>query len=148
MSQDLTYIRDQLKDHYEIDTPFELKKNENVKVITLEKDEEYFYSGKYQRMLDNYIIIIQKEGKSKKIQLNYYHKNGEIYYKSRLFIYDNNSDCEISKKERKEYEEIIKTQQRIIDKMSKENIKYRDIINKLHEKNMKYESKIKQLINY
>ena len=141
MSQDITYIRNELQGFCEIDSPYEIKRGEILKLITIEKGDEYFYSGKYIRMLDNRIVI-DYNGSNKYVKLKIFNKDGEILYKTRLFILDDEEEDNISETVKKEYEEIIKTQQNIIEKMSQQNNKYKTIIEELHEKNMKYGSSV------
>lgn len=145
MSQDLTYIRKELEGFCEIDSPYEIKKGEILKLITIEKGDEFFYSGKYIRMLNNQVVI-DNNGSNKYIKLKIFNKSGEILYKTRLFILDDDICDTISETEKKEYEDVIKTQQKIIEKMSQQNNKYKTIIEELHEKNMKYELTLKKII--
>ena len=145
MSQDLTYIRNELKGFCEIDSPYEIKKGEILKLITIEKGDEYFYSGKYIRMLNNKVVI-DNNGSNKYVKLKIFDKGGNMLYKTRLFIKDDNENDCVSETDKKEYEEIIKTQQDIIEKMSQQNNKYKMIIQELHEKNMKYELTLKKII--
>ena len=147
MSQNLTYIRNELKGFCEIDSPFDIKKGEIIKFITLEKNEEFFYSGTYLKMIHNQIVV-KIDNLDKYVILKIQNKDGGTLYKTRLFTKDEDDDeCDICEKDKKEYEEIIKSQQKIIEKMSSQNINYKNIIETLHEKNLKYEGVIKKLIN-
>ena len=58
MSQDLEYIKAQIKNSEELEDLFELKRGDKVKYITLVKGSEYFYDGgEYVRMIDNAVCI-------------------------------------------------------------------------------------------
>tara|TARA_Y100000590_G_scaffold470621_1_gene667032 strand:- start:4475 stop:4870 length:396 start_codon:yes stop_codon:yes gene_type:complete len=115
MSQDISYIKQQLKSYEEVDNPFDIHKGDKVKYITIQGEDEFFYNGGiYQRMGDNKIILIDHK-KEIHVPLTYRDVNGEIIYKTRLFVQMNNV-C--NTKSSKEYEKIIQTQQDIIEKMT------------------------------
>jgi len=145
MSKDLKYIRQKLKGFSEVDSPFDLKRGELIHYITLENDEEIFYSGKYLRMIQNKIIV-QIDGLDKYVTLKLLNKEGDILYKTRIFNNEDDSD-DTPTTEQIEFEEIIKSQQKIIEKMSEQNIKCKKIIENLDKKNLKYEGVIKKLIS-
>ena len=111
MSQDLSYIRKELEKCEEIEDPFELKKGDIVKYITLVDDSEFFYDGgEYIGMKDN-AICIKNKNNTENITISYFTKEGESLYNTRFFVL--NKEC-ITKKEKNEYEKIIKNQQNII----------------------------------
>ena len=61
MSQDISYIKQQLKPYEEVDNPFDIHKGDKVKYITIQGEDEFFYNGGiYQRMGDNKIILISE----------------------------------------------------------------------------------------
>ena len=45
MSQDIQYIRQQLKSCEEVESPYDIKIGKHVKYITLEDESEFFYEG-------------------------------------------------------------------------------------------------------
>ncbi len=118
MSQDLEYIKGVLENCEEVDDPFELKKGDIVKYITLVKGSEFFYDGgEYIRMLDN-TVCIKSGNKNENVTITFFSKEGKKLYNTRFFVLKN--EC-ITKKEKNEYEKIIKNQQKIIEVLSKEN---------------------------
>lgn len=118
MSQDLEYIKGVLEKCEEVDDPFELKKGDIVKYITLVKGSEFFYDGgEYIRMLDN-IVCIKSGNKNENVTITFFSKEGKKLYNTRFFVLKN--EC-MTKKEKNEYEKIIKNQQKIIEVLTKEN---------------------------
>ena len=111
----MCYIRQQLKEYEEVDSPFEIQKGDSVKYITIQDEDEYFYDGGlYERMGDNKIVLMNDK-KVIYIPLIYRNVNGEILYKTRLFV----KTCNVcNTKSSTEYEKIIQTQQNIIEKMT------------------------------
>ena len=127
MSQDLEYIKAQIKNCEELEDLFELKRGDKVKYITLVKGSEYFYDGgEYVRMIDN-AVCIKCKGKIENVTISYYTKEGKPLYNSRFFV--EKEEC-ISKKDVLEYEKIIKNQQKIIEVLTKENNKLKNVIQK------------------
>tara|TARA_Y100000996_G_C22423873_1_gene602643 strand:- start:59 stop:502 length:444 start_codon:yes stop_codon:yes gene_type:complete len=142
MSQDISFIQEELKGFIEVDSPFDLKIGNIVKYITIKDDKEYFYTGgKYLRMGDNKIYL---DTRPSSCILKNKDKEGNVIYSTRLFIKDD-SIC-LSIKDKNEYEKIIKTQQRIIETMTEKIKKNSDTITKVYEKNIKYEEVIKRLM--
>lgn len=118
MSQDLEYIKGVLENCEEVDDPFELKKGDIVKYITLVKGSEFFYDGgEYVRMLDN-TVCINSGTKNENVTITFFSKEGKKLYNTRFFVLKN--EC-MTKKEKIEYEKIIKNQQKIIEVLTKEN---------------------------
>ena len=127
MSQDLEYIKGQLKNCEELEDIFELKKGDKVKYITLVKGSEFFFDGgEYVRMLDN-VVCINCKNKIENVTITYFTKEGKSLYNSRFFV--EKGDC-ISIKKKLEYEKIIKNQQKIIEVLTKENDKLKVAIQK------------------
>ena len=61
MSQDLSFIKQELSNCEEFSNPFDIEKKSHVKYITLKNRQEYFYTGgKYVGMSDNKIILQNK----------------------------------------------------------------------------------------
>jgi hypothetical protein len=143
MSQDLTFIRNELKGFKEVDSPFDLKKGKYVKYITIKDGEEYFYTGgKYKRMGDNKVFL---EAKPSSCILQIKDKMGNITYSTKIFTEDDK--LETCNKDKEEYEKIIETQQRIIETMSEKIKNHSIVINEAYEKNKKYEEIIKKLMD-
>ena len=134
MSQDITYIKQQLHGHEEINSPFDISIGSLVKYITLKDESEYFYEGgEYKGMGDNVIILVNK-GKQKSVPLTYMEKDGSLLYKTRLFT---KTDCKVYTKEKEEYESIIQTQQRIIETMTEKIAKQGQTITNYRNENEK-----------
>ena len=147
MSQDLKYIRSSLKGYTEVNSVYDISKNDKVKYITINEtdNEEYFHDGGiYLGMGDNFILIRENNGRPKSVPLNIVDKDGSILYNTRVFVSSNEGE---SNNSYLEYEKIIQNQQNIIEKLSIQNKKYKDIIDILHDKNINYESTLKRLIN-
>ena len=128
MSQDIEYIKAQIKNCEELEDLFELKRGDKVKYITLVKGSEYFYDGgEYVKMIDN-AVCIKCNGKIENVTISYFTKEGKPLYNSRFFV--ENGECMSNKKDALEYEKIIKNQQKIIEVLTKENNKLKNVIQK------------------
>ena len=97
--------------------------------------------GNYKKMGDNTIFL---DASPSSCILKVKDKLGNITYSTRLFTEE--EGLETSTKDKKEYEKIIETQQRIIETMTEKIKTNSDIINGIHEKNKKYEEIIKKLM--
>ena len=86
MSQDIRYIKQQLKTCEEVDSPYDIKIGDHVKYITLKDESEFFYEGgTYLRMGDNKITL--KDGsKYIYVPLVFKKDNGYILYRTRLLL--------------------------------------------------------------
>lgn len=116
MSQDIEYIKKELKKCEEVDSPFDIKRGDKVKYITLKNGSEFFYDGGiYLKMLDNKVSL-KEENSTKTVPISIIDKSGEILYQTRFFI-----ECGEKCYNKEEYEKIIKTQQRIIETLIKKN---------------------------
>jgi hypothetical protein len=139
MIKDIKVIKKHLKDCSEIELPYPFEKEVYIKYITLKEDEETFsLGGKFIRLLDGKIVL-SNAGKSWAVPINIKNKQGDIIYKSRFFV-DKDFDKEKDSEEVLELKSIIKTQQEIIDKMSKslkvksdENEKMRIILQRIKD---------------
>ena len=130
MSQDLSFIKKELRSCEEVESPYDIKKNDIVKYITLKNDSEFFYTGgKYVKMGDNQIIL-KSGGSTKYVPLQVKEEDGTVLYRTRLFV-ENKEAC--NEKQKEEYEKIIHTQQQIIEKMNVQLKKQTQIINKLSQ---------------
>ena len=145
MSQDLTFIKQELKNCEEFTSPFDIDINSHVKYITLKDKQEYFYTGgTYVGMNDNKIIL--KTNKTKLyIPLTIKRPDGTILYKTRLFVV-NDEDTELSDKTKQHYESIIQSQQSIIEKMSKKIHQLTKLNDTQNVKLSKYDVLVKKLI--
>lgn len=136
MSQDISYIKKELKLCEEVDSIYDLTIGQHVKYITVKEGDEFFYEGgKYVKMGDNKITL-KVGSKYEYIPLIHHNKDGYTVYRTRLFVVDpekviqgggNNTTSS------EEYEKIIKTQQEIIEKMNLQLKKQHEYILKLQE---------------
>jgi len=129
MSQDLSFIKKELKNCSELDSYDDLDIGNHVKYITIKNNNEYFYTGGIYKKLGDNKIILQNKSRKWTVPLNYKNKGGEIIYKTRLFVESDNK-CENNAKE---YEKIIKAQQEIIEKLNIQLKKQTLIIQKLQK---------------
>lgn len=139
MSQDLTYIRNQIKICDEVDSPYDIKIGDKVKYITIKNGEEYFFDGgTYVKMGDNKIVL-KVNSKYEYVPLIQQNKEGFTVYRTRLFVVNpeknmNGGGKNCSDKDATEYEKIIQTQQDIIEKLNLQLKKQAQIIHMLQEK--------------
>tara|TARA_Y100001958_G_scaffold151290_1_gene136058 strand:- start:1615 stop:2064 length:450 start_codon:yes stop_codon:yes gene_type:complete len=144
MIQDIDKIKKEIKNHIEIDILFPLKPGTNVKYITLKDNEESFYIGGLFVRKGNEKIFLSQSGKTWAVPTKIRDNNNFVLYNSRFFIHkDNLKKTEIKKKEDKELEKIIESQQQVINKMTAQIIKYQKDINKKNERIKKLETYIK-----
>lgn len=145
MSQDLSFIKQELTNCEEFTSPFDIDINSYVKYITLKDKQEYFYTGgTYVGMNDNKIILKTEKTKLY-IPLTIKHPDGTILYKTRLFVV-NDEDTELSDKTKQHYESIIQSQQSIIEKMSKKIHQLTKLNETQNVKLSKYDVLVKKLI--
>ena len=117
MSNELTKIRQSLKNCEEVTLPYKFPYKCWIKYITIKGEDEAFYEGgQYVGMGDHKIFLINK-GKQLCAPTCIRSDDGNILYKSRFFIDLNKDDCSLKKDK---LEEVIKTQQNVIQKMSKQ----------------------------
>lgn len=139
MSQDISYIKNQLKNCEELDSPYDIKIGDKVKYITIKNGEEYFFDGGiYVKMGDNKIVL-KVNSKYEYVPLIQQNKEGFIVYRTRLFVVNKEKTMDgggkkCSDKDANEYEKIIKTQQNIIEKLNLQLKKQSKIIKILEEK--------------
>lgn len=132
MIQDIEKIKKELNNHIEIDITFPILPGTFVKYITLNNDDEesFYLGGEYVKK--GYEKIFLRLGKKTwAIQSNIRDNQNYIRYSSRFFIHKDNLKEKKQEKiiEQKEYDKIIKSQQKVIDKLSKQIINYQKIIN-------------------
>ena len=143
MIKDIKQIKEHLKDHSEIELPYPFKKDIHIKYITIKDNEEYFYvGGKYVKVMDNKILLCNN-GRSWSVPISIKNKEGDIVYKTRFFVHKDFNKEDGDTVEISELKSIIKTQQDIIDKMSKslkiksqENEQMKQILIKIRDKNI------------
>lgn len=142
MIQDIDKIKKEIKNHIEIDILFPLKPGTIVKYITLKNNEESFYIGGLFLRKGNEKIFLSQSGKTWAVPTKIRDNNNFVLYNSRFFIHkDNLKKTEIKKRDDKELEKIVESQQQVINKMTSQIIKYQKDINKKNER-------IKKLENY
>ena len=122
MSQDISFIRNELENHIEIKLPYNFPKKCHIKYIThnKKKDTELFYKGGEFVSFGNNCICVKNKARSWNIPINYYHKDGSIRYTSHFYILNDTDDnCE-EQCDKKYYElnEIIQFQKSTIEKIS------------------------------
>jgi len=143
MIKDIKQIKEHLKEHSEIELPYPFKKDVHIKYITIKDNEEYFYpGGKYVKVMDNKILLCNN-GRSWSVPISIKNKEGDIVYKTRFFVHKDFNKEDEETVEISELKSIIKTQQDIIDKMSKslkiksqENEQMKQILIKIRDKNI------------
>lgn len=113
---DIDYIKKMLKDYVEVDSVFDLKQQCLVKYITLQNECEIFNDGGVYYGMGNNYVIIKIDGKSKHIPLEFKYDNGEIYYKTRIFMKE---QLIMNRNNFNELLEIVESQQLVIDKLCK-----------------------------
>ena len=80
MSQDITYIKQELKPCEEVDSPYDIKIGDKVKYITIQNGDEYFHDGgTYSKMGDNKIFL--KDGSRTIIVPLIYQNEGRIFWR-------------------------------------------------------------------
>ena len=140
--QDISEIKKELLGFEEIELPHILKKDKSyLKYITIINDEEFFFDGGYFQRMGNEKIFFKKGKQYKNIQTVYKKPCGEILYKTRFFLLEEEKEC---LKDKKELEKIIKTQQDVIEKMTQKLEKSITLLTEEKEKNVKYENYIRK----
>ena len=140
MSQDLSFIKEELVDCEEVGSPFDIDIQSHVKYITLKNRQEYFYTGgKYIGMSDNKIII-QTDKNKLFIPLTIKKPDGTVLYRTRLFVVNKTNTSED-----KHNESIIQTQQSIIETMTQKLAESSKLIQEYKIKEMKYRKIIREL---
>ena len=115
MIKDINVIKEHLIGYIEVELPYPFKKGEDIKYITMRNDGESFYTGGNFVSLGNNCIILQNNFRKWSVPTCKLDKNGDIDYRSRFFIVENELDeCNHDNKKLKE---TIKFQQDIIDKL-------------------------------
>ena len=125
--QDINEIKKELIGFEEIELPYQLNQNCYIKYITLENDQEFFFTGGYYLKMGLDKIILKKNNQIISVPTVYQNKCGEILYRTRVFISEKEKEC---LKDKKELEKIIQTQQDVIEKLIKKLEKAIHLLNK------------------
>ena len=140
--QDISEIKKELLGFEEIELPHILKKDKSyLKYITIINDEEFFFDGGYFQRMGNEKIFFKKGKQYKNIQTVYKKPCGEILYKTRFFLLEEEKEC---LKDKKELVKIIKTQQDVIEKMTQKLERSITLLTEEKDKNKKYENYIRE----
>jgi len=142
MIKDIKIIKEHLKGCAEIEIPYPFEKEVHIKYITMKDGEESFYlGGKYKALLNEKILLCNS-GKTWAVPINMKNKDGDIIYKTRFFV-DKDFNKDKDSEDVIELKSIIKSQQDIIEKMTKslkikseENEKMKMILQKIRDKNI------------
>lgn len=141
MIKDLTKIRELLKDYVEVEMPHDLDKGCDIQYVTCSLDSEgnidisnesFYPNSKFiRRCNDN--LIVESNGLTKYVPIYRRDKVGNIIYKSRFFILEENENELVNnqmgggkKEDIRELKDTIEYQQNIIEKLT-ERIKYVEI---------------------
>ena len=144
MIKDIEIIEKELIDHVELEFPYEnIKLNIHLKYITYKNDSEYFFKGGKLIHICNDYLTLQNKGPKWNVPINIRDKKGNIIYKSRFFVNENefnqNNNNDNKNDNNDNNDEIIKYQQSIIDKISEELKKIQNENSQLYNKNVNYE---------
>ena len=115
----ISEIRKILKDYVEVELPYDFKKEEDIKYITLDKNtqtESFFNGGEYVKS-GNELIYLQNGPINWSIKTKLRDDENNIYYTSRIYVRDiieetHSTDIMMLQK-------TIKAQQMVIEKMTK-----------------------------
>jgi len=113
---DIKTIKSQLINYNEVILPYTLKKNSNIKYLTLVDGIELFFKGGIFEKMGNNKIIIRNGSFVKGIPINIKNNNSNIIYKSRFFIEKERKKEDTP--EVKKLKEIIKSQEMVIKKLT------------------------------
>ena len=115
MITDINRIKEELKGFSQIEFPYNINKGCLVKYLTIKDETEYFYLGGTFLRYGNDSLILTKSNQTWAVKKYIKDKEGNILYRSKFFVPDDDS---VESKEVKELKSIIKTQQNIIDKLA------------------------------
>jgi len=140
--QDISEIKKELLGFEEIELPYQLTPNCYIKYITLKDDEEFFFTGGHFVRMGFDKMIIRKNKKITQVPTIYKNPCGQILYRTRFFLLEEEKEC---LKDKKELEKIIKVQQDVIEKMTQKLEKSITLLTEEKEKNVKYENYIREI---
>ena len=115
MITDINKIKEELKGFSQIEFPYNINKGCLVKYLTIKDNDEFFYLGGNFVRFGNDSLVLTKSNQTWSIPKYIKDKEGNILYRSKFFVPDDDS---VESKEVKELKSIIKTQQNIIDKLT------------------------------
>lgn len=118
---DISEIRKILKDYVEVELPYDFKKKEDIKYITLDKNtqtESFFNGGEYVKS-GNELIYLQNGPINWSIKTKLRDDDNNIYYTSRIYVRDKIDIKNYNTKDILEFQKTIKAQQMVIEKMTK-----------------------------
>ena len=118
---DISEIRKILKDYIELELPYDFKKGEDIKYITLDKNtqtESFFNGGEYVKS-GNELIYLQNGPINWSIKTKLRDDDNNIYYTSRIYVRDKIDIKNYNTKDILEFQKTIKAQQMVIEKMTK-----------------------------
>ena len=118
---DISEIRKILKDYVEVELPYDFKKGEDIKYITLDKNtqtESFFNGGEYVKS-GNELIYLQNGPINWSIKTKLRDDDNNIYYTSRIYVRDKIDIKNYNTKDILEFQKTIKAQQMVIEKMTK-----------------------------
>ena len=116
---DISEIRKILKDYVEVELPYDFKKEEDIKYITLDKNtqtESFFNGGEYVKS-GNELIYLQNGPINWSIKTKLRDDENNIYYTSRIYVRDIIE--ETHSKDIMMLQKTIRAQQMVIEKMTK-----------------------------
>ena len=163
MIKDLTKIRELLRDYVEVEMPYDFNKGCDIQYVTCGLDSEsnidintesFYPNCKFIRRCND-ILIVESNGQTKNVQIYRRDKGGNIIYKSRFFILENNTenlnqigDSQVgggkSKEDLKDLKDTIEYQQSIIEKLT-ERVKHVEIEkHEIQEKISTYEELLQE----
>lgn len=141
MIKDLIKIRELLTDYVEVEMPYDFNKGCDIQYVTCGLDEEgnldisnesFYPTCKFIRRCND-TLIVESNGLTKHVSIYRRDKVGNITYKSRFFILEENEDGIVNnqtgggkKEDIRELKDTIEYQQSIIEKLT-ERIKYVEI---------------------
>jgi hypothetical protein len=139
---DLNTIRKELKNFEEIEFPYYIKPSTYIKYITAIDNEEVFSKGGEFVKLGHEKIFLSNGPHKWYVPIKIRDDNNNIIYESKFFIKEekNNND-----KEYENLKKIIKTQQDVINKMTKNIENTNKELIKCKQLNKKYENIFKKL---
>ena len=140
MIKDLTKIRELLRDYIEVEMPYDFNKGCDIQYVTCGLDSEgnidinaesFYPKCKFIRRCND-ILIVDFNGQPKNVQIYRRDKIGNIIYKSRFFILENDTEKSNqigggkSKEDINELKDTIEYQQSIIEKLT-ERVKHVEV---------------------
>ena len=146
MSQDLSFIRNELINYIEVELPYQFMKHCPIKYITLKNDEEYFYKGGKFIIEGNDSLLITNNARTWSVPTCQRNKDGSIKYESRFFIPEKEEEIVTlpNEKEIKQLKDTIDYQQSVIEKVINQLKEIELQKYSLQENNSEYEELLQQ----